>query len=111
MGTVVIKTLTILQLMDAIVNGVRELSVDSIHSQSIHFVPLLYTLDSKLILEGIGWMDDKAIHGEQCLLENIVNTIHPADRHAYMNLGTGTIKPFLIESHSFKFSMFTVHIA
>ena len=69
MGTVVIKTLTIIQLTDTNVNGVWELCVDRIPSQSIHFIPLLYTLDSKLILEGIGWLDDKAIHAEQCLLE------------------------------------------
>ena len=64
MGTVVVKTLTTIQLMNAIVNGAWGLYVDSIiPSQSIHIIPLLYPLDSKLILEGSGWL----IHAESTM--------------------------------------------
>ena len=61
---IVVKALTIVQLVDTIVNGVWKLCSDGILSQSTYFFPLLYTRNSKSILERIGWLqlDDKVMH-------------------------------------------------
>ena len=96
--------------MDAIVNGgTGALSRRYTQPEYIHVIPPHDTVDSKSILEGIGWLNDKIIHAAQYLLEK--QNEHSRSGWQLSYLGKSTItKPFLVESHSFKFSMFTIYI-
>ena len=110
MGTAVTKTsvLTNTQSMDAIVDGGKG-ALCRQYSQSIHVIPPLDTLDSKSIMEGIAWLNNKIIHAAQYLLEK--QSEHNLSGWQSSFLGKCiTTKPFLVESHSFKFSTFTFYI-